>query len=49
MSKKLPKRKFRSSTVQFLYDRYVGEDPKRIEEYEQEVLNAESPIALRLR
>jgi DNA-binding XRE family transcriptional regulator len=41
MSKKLLKRKFRSSTVQFLYDRYVGDDPKRIEEYEQEVLNAE--------
>jgi ribosome-binding protein aMBF1 (putative translation factor) len=38
---KLPKRKFRSSTVQYLYDRYVGNDPNRIEEYEQEVLNAE--------
>jgi len=41
MSSKLPKRKFRSSTVQYLYNRYVGDDPKRIEEYEQEVLNAE--------
>jgi len=41
MSSKLPKRKFRSSTVQHLYDRYIGDDPKRIEEYEQEVLNAE--------
>ena len=41
MSSKLLKRKFRSSTVQYLYDRYVGDDPKRIEEYEQEVLNAE--------
>jgi ribosome-binding protein aMBF1 (putative translation factor) len=41
MSSKLPKRKFRSSTVQYLYDRYVGDDPKRIEAYEQEVLNAE--------
>ena len=41
MNSKLPKRKFRSSTVQFLYDRYVGNDPKRIEEYEEEVLNSE--------
>jgi ribosome-binding protein aMBF1 (putative translation factor) len=41
MSTNLPKRRFRSSTVQYLYDRYVGNDPKRIEEYEQEVLNAE--------
>ena len=41
MSSKLPKRRFRSSTVQYLYDRYIGDDPKRIEEYEQEVLNAE--------
>jgi|SRR5687768_16823435 len=41
MSTNLPKRKFRSSTVQYLYDRYVGNDPKRTEEYEHEVLNAE--------
>ena len=41
MSSKLPKKHFRSSTVQFLYDRYVGNDPKRIEEYEEEVLNSE--------
>jgi ribosome-binding protein aMBF1 (putative translation factor) len=41
MSAKLPKRTFRSSTVRYLYDRYVGAGPKRIEEYEQEVLNAE--------
>jgi ribosome-binding protein aMBF1 (putative translation factor) len=41
MSSKLLKRKFRSSTVQYLYDRYVGDDPQRIEEYEQEVLNAD--------
>jgi transcriptional regulator with XRE-family HTH domain len=27
--------------VQFLYDRYVGDDPERIEQYELEVLNAE--------
>lgn len=41
MSHKPPKRKFQSSTVQYLYDRYVGTDPKRIAEYEEEVLNAE--------
>lgn len=35
------KRTFESSTVQFLYDRYVGDDGKRIEEYEEVVLNAE--------
>jgi transcriptional regulator with XRE-family HTH domain len=27
--------------VQFLYDRYVGDNAERIEEYEQEVLNAD--------
>lgn len=26
--------------MQFLYDRYVGNDPKQAEEYEEEVLNA---------
>ena len=41
MNRNPQKRNFSSSTVQFLYDRYVGEDPKRVEEYEQEVLNAE--------
>ena len=35
------KRKFESATLQWTYDRYVGNDPKQIEEYEQEVLNAE--------
>jgi len=35
------KRKFESSAVQFLYDRYVGDDPKQIAMYEQEVLNAD--------
>ena len=34
-------RTFESGTVQLLYDRYVGNDPKRIEAYEQEVLNAD--------
>jgi len=28
------------NAVQFLYDRYVGKDPKRIEEYGRELLNA---------
>lgn len=31
----------RSATVQFLYDRYVGNHPGRIAEYEHELLNAE--------
>jgi ribosome-binding protein aMBF1 (putative translation factor) len=35
------KRKFESSAVQFLYDRYVGNDPKRTAMYEQEVFNAD--------
>jgi len=35
------KRKFSSSTVQFLYERYIGDDSKRIEEFEEELLNAE--------
>lgn len=41
MRHKTPKRKFQSGTVQYLYDRYVGTDPKRVAEYEEEVLNAE--------
>jgi hypothetical protein len=36
---KCNKRKFQSSAVQFLYDRYVGNHPVQIEAYEQEVLN----------
>ena len=37
-----PRRKtFRSGAVQFLYDRYVGNDPRQIEAYEQEVVNAD--------
>ena len=35
------KRKFKSAALQWTYDRYIGKDPKRVEEYEQEVLNAE--------
>ena len=37
----IKKRKFKSPTLQWTYDRYIGNDPKQIEEYEQEVLNAE--------
>ncbi len=37
----IKKRKFNSETLQWTYDRYVANDPKLIEEYEQEVLNAE--------
>ena len=41
MAGKAPKRKFSSTAVQFLYDRYIGDDPERVREYEKEVLNAE--------
>jgi len=41
MAGKAPKRKFSSTAVQFLYDRYIGDDPERVREYEEEVLNAE--------
>jgi DNA-binding XRE family transcriptional regulator len=34
-------RKFESSAVEFLYDRYVGSDPEQIAAYEQEALNAD--------
>lgn len=32
--------KFASSTVQHLYDRYVGADPERIQSFEEELVNA---------
>jgi ribosome-binding protein aMBF1 (putative translation factor) len=35
------KRKLRSAALQWTYDRHIGKNPKRIEEYEEEVLNAE--------
>ena len=41
MTSKPPKRKFQSATVQHLYDRYIGHDPKRVESFEEELLNAE--------
>ena len=40
------KRKFVSLTMQFLYDCYVGHDEERIQEFEQELFNAE--IALKI-
>src|SRR5882762_11969511 len=35
------KRTFRSPAVQYTYDRYIGNDPKQVEEYEEEVINAD--------
>lgn len=35
------KRKFRSPTLQWTYDRYISGDPKHVQEYEEEVINAE--------
>ena len=35
------KRKVESKTVQYLYDRYVGDDRKKVEDFEAVVLNAE--------
>jgi len=37
----MAQRKFRSKASQFLYNRYVAGDPKREEEYEEEIVNAE--------
>jgi DNA-binding XRE family transcriptional regulator len=37
----MPKKKFHSKASQFLYNRYIAGDPKREEEYEEEVINAE--------
>jgi ribosome-binding protein aMBF1 (putative translation factor) len=37
----MKKRRFKSAALQWTYDRYVKTDPKRVEEYEQEVVNAE--------
>jgi ribosome-binding protein aMBF1 (putative translation factor) len=33
-------RQFQSAALRYTYDRYIGHDPKRIEEYEEEVFNA---------
>src|SRR5882724_4774740 len=37
----MKKRNFKSAALQWTYDHHIGKDPKRVEEYEQEVLNAE--------
>lgn len=34
-------RRFKSAALQQTFNRFVGSDPKRIEAYEQELLNAE--------
>jgi len=41
MAETIKKRAFKSAALQYTYDRYVGNDPKRIQEYEEEVVNAE--------
>lgn len=38
--RKTTRKKFASSAVEFLYDRYVGNNPAQIAAYEHEVLNA---------
>ena len=35
------KRRFSSPTMQFLYDRYIGHEEESIQEFEEELLNAE--------
>ena len=37
----MPREKFHSKAARFLYHRYIEGDPKREEEYEEEVINAE--------
>jgi hypothetical protein len=43
---KSKKRKFDFPTMQFLYDRYIGHDEKRIQEFVEELFNGE--IALKI-
>ncbi len=37
----MAQKKLQSKAAQFLYDRYIAGDPKREEEYEEEVINAQ--------
>jgi ribosome-binding protein aMBF1 (putative translation factor) len=37
----IKRRVFDSPTLQWTYDRYIGNDPKAIEEFEEELINAE--------
>jgi len=39
MVEKKRRRKFRSNALRYAHDRYVGEDPERIESFEDELLN----------
>ena len=41
MAKAIKKRVFKSGALQYTYDRYVGKDPERIQQYEEELINAE--------
>jgi len=40
MPKKKSGRQFRSKALQYAYDRYVGKDAKRVQSFEDELLNA---------
>jgi ribosome-binding protein aMBF1 (putative translation factor) len=35
------RRQFRSPALQYTYDRFIAHDPKLVEQYEEEVINAE--------
>jgi DNA-binding XRE family transcriptional regulator len=37
----MPRKKSNSKASEFLYNRYIAGDPKREQEYEEEVINAE--------
>ena len=37
----IKKRTFKSAALQWTYDRHIAKDPKRVQEYEDELLNAE--------
>ncbi len=37
----MPKKKLHSTASRFLYDRYIAGDPKREQDYEEVVVNAE--------
>ena len=41
MADAIKKRVFQTGALQHTYDRYTAKDPKRIQQYEEEVINAE--------
>jgi len=41
MTKAPKKKRFQSGALQYTYDRYIGNDPKRVQEYEEEAINAD--------